>query len=300
VKWYEDSQLTDELPLRYRGYALYSRIAGQKDSRRVPGGSFMLRLLKGVSALAGRSTTARVRGIDGLTVVTDFADERVLEVIHEIRGENPEYAILKGLLSEGDTFVDVGANFGTFSLLASRIVGHDGRVFAIEPQPALGVFIGESLELSRVSNCELVQAACGSTVAEAELLVPDDDSGRAGFFPAFSAQKPHKTVRVSIHTLDSLLADRLCPGRMVLKIDVEGSEVDVLDGSGETIRTRRPAILIELNPWSARAAGKGAREVVDRLEAAGYTKFATAHSYPGTIEVKDLPLDKQLNLIALP
>jgi FkbM family methyltransferase len=300
VKWYEDAQLVDELPWRYRAYALYSRIAGHRDSRRVSGGSFLLRFLRGASSLAGRSTTVRIKGIDGLTVVTDFADERVLEVIHEIRGENPEYAVLKGLLAEGDTFVDVGANFGTFSLLASRIVGRGGRVFAIEPQPGLGVFIRESLELSRVSSCELHEVACGSKIADAELLVPEDDSGRAGFFPAFSAQKPHRTVGVPVVTLDSLLAGREAPGTIVLKIDVEGSEIDVLEGAAETIRARRPAILIELNPWSARAAGKGVRDVVEKLETAGYAKFATTISYPNTIQVKDLPLDRQLNLIALP
>jgi FkbM family methyltransferase len=299
VKWYEDRELVRELPRRYRAYAFYSRLAGRKDSRRVTGGSFLLRILERASSLSRRSTIVRIKGIDGLTVVTDFADERVLEVIHEIRGENSEYGVMKGLLSGGDTFVDVGANFGTFSLLASRIVGQSGRVFAIEPQPGLGVFVRESLELSRVSNCELIPAACGSKVTGSKLLVPDGDSGRAGFFPAFSAQKPHKAVDVPVHTLDSLLADGQCPGRMVLKIDVEGSEIDVLDGAVETIRTRRPAIMIELNPWSARAAGKGAREVVERLEASGYTKFATAVSYPNMIQVKDLPLDRQLNLVAL-
>lgn len=300
MKWYDDAQLVDDLPLRYRAYALYSRIAGRTDSRRVAAGSFLLRLLKRASLLAGQPTIARVKGIDGLTVVTDFADERVLDVIAEIRGENPEYGVLKGVLSAGDTFVDVGANFGTFSLLASRIVGLGGRVFAIEPQPTLGVFIRESLELSRISSCELLQVACGSKIAEEELLIPEDDSGRAGFFPAFSAQKPHKRVEVPVVTLDSLVANRHCPGRMVLKVDVEGSEIDVLAGAAETIRTRQPAILIEINPWSARAAGKGVRDVAERLESAGYSKFATAVSYPNMIQLKALPLDKQLNLIALP
>ena len=298
MKWYEDSQLVDELPLRYRAYALYSRIAGRKDSRRVTGGSFMLRLLKRASSLAGTSTIARIKGIDGLTVVTDFADERVLEVIHEIRGENPEYAVLKGLLSEGDTFVDVGANFGTFSLLASRIVGATGRVIAIEPQPELASMIRESLLLSHVSNCEVHQIASGAELGEASLLVPRDDSGRAGFFPAFSGKASHQSMTVPVGTLDAMLTGNSRPGKLVIKIDVEGSEIDVLNGGAETIHDRRPAILIELNPWSARAAGRTPRDVVAALESFGYSTFATAESWPRTIDSQALPFDRQLNLVA--
>jgi FkbM family methyltransferase len=298
TKWYDDRRLVDALPLRYRAYALYSHLAGDSLSRRVAGGSFLLRLLKEASSLVGSSTVAPVRGIDDLIVVTDFADERVLDVIHEIRGENPEFAVLRGLLSEGDTFVDVGANFGTFSLLASRLVGSNGRVIAIEPQPRLAALIRQSLELSRVTNCSIEQVACGAQSGEATLLVPDDDSGRAGFFAGFSGAKAHKSVSVPVATLDSLLAAREATGNMVIKIDVEGSEIDVLDGASEIIRARQPAILVELNPWSARAAGRSSRDVVGKLEDLGYSTFATVESYPRTILLRDLPLDKQLNLVA--
>jgi hypothetical protein len=163
MRWCEDPALIRELPVRYRAYAAYSRLAGSKRSRRVPAGSFLLRALKTVGRVAGLSTKARIRGIDGLTVVTDFADERILEVIHEIRGENPEYRVMQSLLSPGATFVDVGANFGTFSLLGSRLVGVSGKVIAIEAQARLTAMIAESVASSGVTNCEIVNAAAGRT-----------------------------------------------------------------------------------------------------------------------------------------
>jgi FkbM family methyltransferase len=300
VKWYEDSQLVGELPLRYRAYARYSRIAGKEDSRRVTGGSFLLRAIRKLSSLAGRSTVAKVTGIDDLSVFTDFADERVLEVIHEIRGENPEFTVMRELLSEGDTFVDIGANFGTFSLLASRLVGATGRVISVEPQPRLASMIRKSLLSSHASNCEVHQIACGDRPGEATLLIPKDDSGRAGFFAAFSGRKSHASIPVTVETLDSLLVDVARPGNLLIKIDVEGSEIDVLSGAKETVAARRPAIMVELNPWSASAGGRSAREVVDWLTAAGYSRFATADTYPSPVGGPDLPLDRQLNLVALP
>lgn len=299
MKWYEDSQLVAELPLRYRAYAAYSALLGTRGSRRVPGGSFMLRMIRSASALAGAPTVGRIRGIDGLTVVTDFADERVLDVIHEIRGENPEYAVLKSLLSDGATFVDVGANFGTFSLLASRIVGPVGKVIAVEPQLRLAGLIEESLLLSEVQNCTLEQVACGSTAGERTLFIPADDSGRAGFFEGFSGRPGHSSHNVHVTTLDALMHEHGVSGQVMIKIDVEGSETDVLNGAEATITSLHPSILLEINPWSAEAAGHAPKQIIDRLSSYGYSSFSTAESYPQLLNSRDLRLDRQINLVAV-
>jgi FkbM family methyltransferase len=299
IKWYDDKSLVSALPRRYRIYAIYSRLLGDPGSRKVRGGSFILRALARASAAAGLSTVAHVRGRDGLEVVTDFSDERVLEVIHEIRGENPEYGIMVGLLSEGDTFVDVGANFGTFSLLASRIVGQSGKVIAIEPQVRLASYIAESIRLSECGNCELAQVACGSSSTRSSLLVPTGDSGRAGFFPDFSARDRHEMVIVPVASLDGILRDIRCPGSMLIKIDVEGSELDVLQGAVETITSRRPAIIVEINPWSAKAARRRPGAVIEFLRELGYRSFSTTSSFPRTVDPRSIALDRQGNIVAL-
>jgi FkbM family methyltransferase len=271
-------------------------VAGVSASRSVPGGSFLLRFIRDASSIAGVSTTARVRGTDGLVAVTDFADERVLEVVHEIRGENPEYRVMQSLLSEGATFVDVGANFGTFSLLASRMVGQSGRVIAIEPQAKLASLIEESIALSEVRNCEVNVAACGAEEGSKSLIIPDDDSGRAGFFGEFSARSRHTSHTVKVTTLDSILEG--VSGTCVIKIDVEGSEIDVLDGGERAIRRLRPAILIELNPWSAAAAGRSPKQVIDRLVALGYSSFASADTYPRALGIGEIAFNRQANIVA--
>ena len=299
MKWYDDADLVAELPLRYRAYAAYSALLGTGRSRRVPGGSFMLRLLRDASALAGAPTIARIRGIDGLTVVTDFADERVLEVIHEIRGENPEYEVMKSLLSEGDTFVDVGANFGTFSLLASRIVGASGIVIAVEPQERLAAMIEESLTLSEIQHCRVERVACGSASGERTLLVPADDSGRAGFFAGFSARPGHAKQSVTVKTLDELIQRHGGSPPALIKIDVEGSEIDVLDGAESTIRQFMPAILVELNRWSAEAAGRTTDDVMERLGSFGYSSFSSTEAYPRKLDPRELRGDKQVNVVAI-
>lgn len=295
-KWYSDRELVSGLPLRYRAYAFYSRLLGARDSRRVPGGSFLLRLLRNASSLFRASTIVRVRGIDGLVVVTDFADERVLDVIHEVRGENPEYLVMKALLIEGSAFVDVGANFGTFSLLASRLVGKSGQVIAIEPQLRLVQFLRESIGLSGITNCVVKQSAVSREKGTREFFIPADDSGRAGFFESFSGLEKHDSTRVPVDTLGSLVGE--ISSSLVVKIDVEGSEMRVLDGANEFIRTHRPAMIIELNPLSAAASGASSIEIVDRLVQLGYDWFSTAESFPAVVSSESLPLERQFNLVA--
>jgi FkbM family methyltransferase len=232
--------------------------------------------------------------------VTDFADERVLDVVHEIRGENPEYRVMQALLSPGATFVDVGANFGTFSLLASRLVGSTGRVIAIEPQERLSSFIEESIALSGVDNCEVHRAACGKSNGEASLLIPVDDSGRAGFFQGFSGRKQHTSATVPVTTLDFILRDIAAGSPCLIKIDVEGSEMDVLDGGAAFISSHHPGIMIEINPWSAAASGTTARQIVDRLVELGYSRFSSVESFPKELSLEKLPLERQFNLVAMP
>lgn len=296
-KWYCDRDLVRALPLRYRAYALYSRLFGAKDSRRVPGGSFLLRFIRSASSTFHSSTVARVHGIDGLVVVTDFADERVLEVIHEIRGENPEYRVMKALLTEGSTFIDVGANFGTFSLLASRLIGTKGRVIAIEPQPRLVQLIKESIGLSGATNCIVKQSAVSRESGTREFMIPVGDSGRAGFFKSFSGQRAHETTHVPVDRLARVVGQVSAP--VVLKIDVEGSEMRVLDGANEFIRAHRPAIIVEINPESAAAAGTSTIEIVDRLDRLGYEFFSTTESFPANVRRDSLPLRRQFNLVAM-
>jgi FkbM family methyltransferase len=299
LKWYDDSALVGGLPLRYRLYARYSRAVGDNGSRRVPGGSFLLRALRAVSNALRLSTVAPVRGIDGLVVLADFGDERILDVLHEIRGENPEYAMMKQTLSTGDTFIDVGANFGTFSLLASRLVGSSGQVFAIEPQPRLAGMVGQSFTMSSADNCVVMPVACGSKRKTMQLLIPHDDSGRAGFFSGFSGQTRHRRLDVNVMPLDDLLPSIEHSERVFLKIDVEGSEFDVIEGARRMIAARRPAMMIELNPWSAQSAGRRPGDLIELLMTLGYSSFATPQSFPATEDVPRIDLSKQTNILAL-
>lgn len=299
-KWYNDANLVDGLPFPYRAYCAYSRVAGSAQGRDVRGGSLLLRILRRASGYFGFPTIVPLRVSAETTLVVDFADDRILEVIHEIRGENPECRAISRALGAGDSFIDVGANYGSLSILAARAVGTSGTVIAVEPQERLAGLLSQSIRLSGIDNCVVRAVACGAKEGYAELLIPDHDSGRAGLFPAFSGRLSHSSVRVPVVALDALVSETPLRGQLVVKIDVEGNEIAVLDGACGLISSRKPTLMIELNPWSAAAAGRTVSDLLSRVESFGYSAFATPESYPEPVDKASIDLRRQSNIIVTP
>lgn len=87
------------------------------------------------------------------------------------------------------------------------------------------------------------------------LLIPKDTSGDAGVFKKFSGIDAHRTQRISVKRFDDLFEKVDMPGKVVIKIDIEGSEYAFLDGARECIAKLRPLLIIEINPRALRAAG---------------------------------------------
>lgn len=149
----------------------------------------------------------------------------------------------------GWTAFDVGANYGYFSLLLADLVGPQGHVFSVEPNPAVTPLLRRSVALNgfagRTTICEV--AAGSSDESFSTLLVPDTSPGQAAMI-SDSAAVWENCISVPVRnaTLDSLIA----PGQRVdfLKIDAEASEERIIAGMSAILETSRPDILLEFNP----------------------------------------------------
>lgn len=140
--------------------------------------------------------------------------------------------VLRGLLRRGDVFVDVGANVGVLSLVASKFVGDSGRVFSIEPHPRTVRYLEGNVELNAARNITVVHAAVGDREGAAEISsLRSDDQNRIG----------ETGVSVPLRTLDSILPEMRI---RLLKIDTEGFELFVLRGAERVLRAT-DAIYIE-------------------------------------------------------
>ena len=165
--------------------------------------------------------------------------------------------------------LDVGAHIGLVTLPVSRVLASGGRVYAFEPAEANHRHLCEHLIMNEIDNVEVVQALVG---AEESAAVPFFEQSEASGMNSVVVVKDHdaylENTRRQI-TLDGFCAERdIAPE--VIKIDIEGAELDVLAGSRETLRRCRPVIFLSIHPKHIEALGRSCAELAELIDSLGY------------------------------
>lgn len=157
-------------------------------------------------------------------------------------------------LEKGQVAYDVGAHVGFFTLLMARLVGEGGWVVALEPDPFMGPALENNLRLNGVTNVSVVKAAAGA------------NAGKRRFSPGRGAGIGHLAedgeLAVEGTTIDDLGVRFGVPD--LIKVDVEGGELEVLQGASDTLSRCKPVLLVELHGPENEAAAS------DLLAALGY------------------------------
>jgi FkbM family methyltransferase len=180
--------------------------------------------------------------------------------------ERYEINILKKVLCTGDVCWDIGANIGFFSCLFASLIGPAGRVIAFEPLPATADFLRRNLELNGFHNVLIVRKAVGATPATRPIYY-DDAASAEGTASFLSSHAEQDFEIVQIDTLDNL--NGKLPPADFIKIDVEGYQMEVLDGGREYFAQHNPMIMAELKD---RDRGKMQR-AQDFFADYGYTPY---------------------------
>ncbi len=152
-----------------------------------------------------------------------------------------EYAKQKAFserVRPGDTVFDLGAHVGFYSLLASVLVGPNGRVFSFEPAPRNLGYLRAHLKLNQVTNCTVLEVAVGRTEGIGYFdMGPRRSMGHLG-------SESQDRLKVRIVALDELIASGQLPAPNVIKCDIEGGEYDALTGASEILSKTGPVILL--------------------------------------------------------
>jgi FkbM family methyltransferase len=180
--------------------------------------------------------------------------------------EPQQSAAMVRTLGTGQVFFDIGANVGYYSILASRLVGPQGRVVAFEPVVRNLSFLYRHIVLNKARNVLALTMACADNVAIAAFsaganyaeghLLADRDGSEAGTAKAVSI--------VPMATVDAIVK-QLGVSPNVIKIDVEGAEYLVLKGAHATLLEARPSIFLSVHSESLRAT------CLEHLRGLGYT-----------------------------
>ena len=178
--------------------------------------------------------------------------------------------LLGALLRPGDTFLDIGANIGMMTLHAAKLVGSEGKIIAFEPQPSCVRKLERQLELNNIHHVTVHNIGLADQAAEMVMSVPRGGSIMAhiGATVVFSDEQ----IKIPVRRGDDLVA--AVSGRLVIKIDVEGYEVQALRGLGKTIALNRPAIISELNAHHLQRAGKTEQEAIAFFTDRDYVGYA--------------------------
>src|SRR5918912_1225509 len=136
---------------------------------------------------------------------------------------------------QGDIVVDVGAHMGKYTIIASKRVGTNGKVIAIEAHPGNYEMLNRNIELNRLTNVISLNYAVYSKETIIKLFLPDEKSNHTIYNTLIQtrAKDEEKFVEVNADTLDNLLQRNGISNAEVnwLKIDVEGAELEVLKGA---------------------------------------------------------------------
>ncbi len=172
--------------------------------------------------------------------------------------ERDKAEFLTRFVKPGMVAYDIGANAGYYTLLLSRLVGPNGKVFSFEPLPENLVNLTHHVLENRLGNCHVIQGAAS------------DRSGLASFQIASSNSMGSigggdSALQVSTFSLDALVTGAAIPPPDFVKMDVEGAEGLVLAGARTILRSRRSTWFVSLHGPSP------ARSTVDALLDSGYT-----------------------------
>lgn len=161
------------------------------------------------------------------------------------------FAMLKSILKSGDVFIDCGANVGYFSVLAADLVGNTGKVVAIEANPETYKLLRRNLEANNINSC--FNYALTSQNGEIDLFVPNKGD-------IFSSLRQNEYIqgdlmyscKVMGKTLGDIINELELSKISLIKIDIEGAEMDVIRSAVNIISKFRPPIIVEygVNTWS--------------------------------------------------
>lgn len=174
---------------------------------------------------------------------------------------------MRAALQGGGVLYDVGANVGYMTIEGALLP--NTSVVAFEPQPELAIRVALSASLSNCQNVSVYCAALGATAGEATLHVPPHN-----LHASVSSGVGGRNVRCPQVRLDDLVEAESLPPPTVIKVDVEGAELDVFRGAEATLRRWRPILLFEEN-GSGQAFGYDRQELLAWLQhRADYRFFA--------------------------
>jgi FkbM family methyltransferase len=252
------------------------------------------RMANALARFAGEPFLMRLpASLGGYAFHCDIRDSVAREVCFTGRYEPQETQLAARVLAPGMTVVDVGANWGYFTLAAAHWVGESGRVIAFEPEPRLFEMLTANAARNNLAQVTVRPFAVAAGAGRVRLQPFDEMDGNWG------TSQIGGTGGIECRTvgLDEQLDAEQVSGVDLLKIDVEGGEADVLQGMSRGLAQRRfRYVLLECHPDALARRGSSVNACVRPFVDAGYRADSIVHSpdVHRRAATRDLPIGELL------
>lgn len=192
------------------------------------------------------------------------------------KNSNVDKHVFSNYIKKGDTVIDCGANIGYYTNFFRAIVGKKGSVHAFEPVPStFKCLTKNTLKYSNCNNYSLNMVGLYKEKSTKNIYIPDSISGHASLNKHKDAWNAHKIDKkeIKLITLDAFIEDNGINKVDFMKIDVEGSEIDALQGSKLTLQKNKPKLHMEVNTELLNASQHSVQELWEFLKGLDYKKI---------------------------
>jgi len=206
-----------------------------------------------------------------------------LNLVHE----EATTMLFKMTVRPGDVVLDLGANIGYYTLLAAKLVGEKGKVFAFEPEPRNFYYLTKNISLNDYSNVVAYQKAVSNRNGKTRLFICPYDSGHHTINQPYGIKKYRPDyhgeigdIEIEVIALDDFLKNRIKKVD-ILKIDVEGAEVLAFDGMKNILMENQDVkIFLEFFPLLIKEMNSSPEAFFHQLqEEYKFAVFAITHDY---------------------
>ncbi len=198
------------------------------------------------------------------------------EVYSTDKYEKEEINFLIKTLKNGDVFIDIGANAGIYTVVASKLVGKDGQVFAFEPSKREYELLLRNIKLNKLINVKPLKIAISNYNGTTNFLVAaGKDTGTNTLASKFYSNqiKLERIEKVPVYKLDDYLEQLHINKITGIKIDIEGHDLFALEGMKKTLQKFKPFLMLEISELNLQNTGHSKKQLFELLKNYSYEIF---------------------------
>jgi len=202
--------------------------------------------------------------------------------------ENKEIALFRSTVKPGMTVLDIGANIGEYTIIASYLVGDSGKVISFEPEPENYELLLKNIKHNNRKNVQAFQCGLADKKSDEILYLSSDNKGKHSLA---KLDGENKSIKVPIKTTDQVLSGININNVDVVKMDIEGAEALALKGMENVLKNSPSCILFcEFYPEALKRMNSNPLDFLSNLSSLGFLIYDIADKESPRVQIKDFSL----------